>query len=219
MKRFLSGPVLGGTIVFASLTLSLSACSDDKSSDPAAPPTTLNADLGGSNALVNPQVLTDEEARKKLKNLVQLVVEGKDFSTLEALLINAGLVDTVKNGQFTVFAPTDAAFAKLPKAVVDYLLADKEALTQVLLYHVVPGKLTAATVLASPEIETAAKEELKISLKDGKPFVNDSGIIKTDILANNGVIHVIDTVLVPPGFSLPESSKAEQAASPKVKLH
>lgn len=208
MKRFLAGSVLGGTLVLASLTAT--ACSDDKNDQTPAPNATLTTNLDGTNSLVNPQATADEDLRGK-KNLVQLVVDGTEFSTLEALVIKAGLVDTLKNGEFTVFAPTDAAFAKLPKAVVDYLLSDKEALTKVLLYHVTPGSVKAKAVLATPQIETAAMEDVAISLKGGKPFVNDSQILKTDILASNGVIHVIDSVLVPPGFKLPESGPATGA--------
>ncbi len=143
------------------------------------------------------------EPRKALPNLVDLVVKGESFNTLEALLIKADLVDTVKTGEFTVFAPTDEAFAKLPKAVVDYLLSDKEALQQVLLYHVVGGTAKAAKVLKSSQLEAASGATLKVSLKDGKAFINSSQIIKTDVLASNGVVHVIDSVLVPPGFSIP----------------
>jgi transforming growth factor-beta-induced protein len=140
-----------------------------------------------------------------LPNLVDLVVNGEQFSTLEALLIKAELVDAVKNGEFTVFAPTDAAFAKLPSEVVNYLLANPEALQQVLLYHAVAGTNKAAQVLASSTLTSAAGKALNVSLRDGKPFINDSQILATDVLASNGVVHVIDTVLVPPGFSLPES--------------
>ncbi len=138
-----------------------------------------------------------------LPNLVDLVVNGEQFSTLETLLIKADLVDAVKNGEFTVFAPTDAAFAKLPSAVVNYLLNNKEALQQVLLYHVVGGTVKAEQVLQSSSLMSAAGPSLKISLRDGKPFINDSQIVATDVLASNGVVHVIDTVLVPPGFTLP----------------
>lgn len=212
MKRLLVGSVLGGTLVLASLTTT--ACSDDnKSTETPAAAESLTADLEGTNSLINPQdTASDEDLRGKKKNLVELVVNGKEFSTLEALVIQAGLVDTLKNGEFTVFAPTDAAFAKLPKEVVDYLLSDKEALTKVLLYHVTAGSLKAEAVLVTPEIETAAMESVSIQLKGGKPFVNDSQIIKTDILASNGVIHVIDNVLVPPGFKLPEATPEQKPA-------
>ncbi len=140
-----------------------------------------------------------------LPNLVDLVVSGEQFSTLESLLIKAELVDAVKNGEFTVFAPTDAAFAKLPQAVVDYLLSNKAALQQVLLYHVVAGTNDAAKVLQSSSLTSAAGPSLAISLRKGKPFINDSQITATDVFASNGVVHVIDSVLVPPGFTLPQT--------------
>jgi transforming growth factor-beta-induced protein len=142
-------------------------------------------------------------ATPALPNLVDLVVEGEQFSTLEALLIQADLVDVVKSGEYTVLAPTDAAFAKLPKAVVDYLLSNKEALRDVLLYHVVAGSAKAEAVLASESLTAANGDTLDVNLRDGKPFINDSALIATDVLASNGVVHVIDSVLVPPGFQLP----------------
>jgi transforming growth factor-beta-induced protein len=144
-------------------------------------------------------------ATPALPNLVDLVVEGEQFSTLEALLIQAELVDVVKSGEYTVLAPTDAAFAKLPKAVVDYLLSNKEALRDVLLYHVVAGSAKAEAVLASETLTAANGDTLDVNLRDGKPFINDSALIATDVLASNGVVHVIDSVLVPPGFQLPSA--------------
>jgi len=175
-------------------TMGLAACSDSQStsSDPT---------LSNRNSDVSAQLAPAPQ----LKNLVELVVEGQQFSTLEALVKSAGLVDVLQNGEFTVLAPTDEAFAKLPAKVVEYLLADKEALRNVLLYHVVAGTAKAADVLASESLKAANEGTLAISLRDGKPFVNDSAIIATDILASNGVVHVIDTVLVPPGFTVPDA--------------
>lgn len=109
----------------------------------------------------------------------------------------AGLVDTLKGpGPFTVFAPTDAAFAKIPKAKLDALLKDKAALAKVLTYHVVSGKVMAADV-KSGMVKTVEGASLTIKAKGGKVMVDKAHVTKTDITADNGVIHVIDTVLMP----------------------
>jgi uncharacterized surface protein with fasciclin (FAS1) repeats len=109
----------------------------------------------------------------------------------------AGLVDTLKGpGPFTVFAPTDAAFAKIPKAKLDALLKDKEALTKVLTYHVVPGKVMAADVKPGM-VKTVEGNAFKVSTSGGKVMVDKATVTKTDIAADNGVIHVIDTVIMP----------------------
>lgn len=119
------------------------------------------------------------------------------FKTLATALQAAGLVDTLKGpGPFTVFAPTDEAFAKIPKAQLDALLADKAKLTAVLTYHVVPGKVLAADVKAG-KVKTVQGKELSVTTASGV-MVNQAKVIKTDIAADNGVIHVIDTVVMPP---------------------
>jgi uncharacterized surface protein with fasciclin (FAS1) repeats len=143
---------------------------------------------------------TDEMA--KLDIVDTAVADGR-FTTLVAAVTAAGLVDTLKGeGPFTVFAPTDEAFAALPEGTVEALLADIPTLTDILLYHVAPGKLMAADVVAldGQEIPTALEgESLKVSVMDGKVFLNETTeIIITDIEVANGVIHVIDAVLLPP---------------------
>jgi uncharacterized surface protein with fasciclin (FAS1) repeats len=110
----------------------------------------------------------------------------------------AGLVDTLKgDGPFTVFAPTDDAFGKIPKEKIEALLKDKEALTKVLTFHVVPGKVMAADVVKLKKAKTVQGQELDIVVKDGKVTINGVNVIKTDIACKNGVIHVIDGVLLP----------------------
>ncbi len=143
---------------------------------------------------------TDEMA--KLDVVDTAVADGR-FTTLVAAVTAAGLVDTLKGeGPFTVFAPTDDAFAALPEGTVEALLADIPTLTNILLYHVAPGKLMAADVVAldGMEIPTALEgQSLKVSVMDGKVFLNETTeIIITDIEVANGVIHVIDAVLLPP---------------------
>jgi len=132
-------------------------------------------------------------------DIVDTAVADGRFTTLAAALQAAGLVDALKGeGPFTVFAPTDDAFAKLPEGTVEALLADIPALSDILLYHVAEGQLFAADVLALEKIETLQGKSAKISLMDGKAMVDGAEIIITDILTSNGVIHVIDSVIIPP---------------------
>ncbi|MDP4945446.1 MAG: fasciclin domain-containing protein [Alishewanella sp.] len=110
----------------------------------------------------------------------------------------ADLVDTLKSeGPFTVFAPNDAAFAKIPAADLNALVANKEALTSVLTYHVVAGKVMAADVVKLTKATTVQGQDLAIEVKDGKVYVNGAQVIATDIKTSNGVIHVLDTVVMP----------------------
>lgn len=130
------------------------------------------------------------------KDIVDTAVGAGNFKTLATALQAAGLVDTLKGkGPFTVFAPTDEAFAKLPKADLDALLKDKAKLTAVLTYHVVPGKVMAADVRAG-KVKTVQGSELTIGTQGGVT-VDAAKVIKTDIVADNGVIHVIDSVVIP----------------------
>ncbi|NYT75650.1 fasciclin domain-containing protein [Alcaligenaceae bacterium] len=130
-------------------------------------------------------------------DIVDTAVSAGSFNTLVTAIKAAGLVETLKGpGPFTVFAPTDEAFAKIPKADLDALLANKKELTKVLTYHVVPGAMMAADVKPGM-VKTVEGSDLKISVVDGKVMVNNAHVIKTDIKASNGVIHVIDTVLMP----------------------
>ena len=131
------------------------------------------------------------------KDSVDTAVSAGQFNTLAAALKAAGLVDTLKGpGPFTVFAPTDAAFAKIPKADLDALLADKAKLTSVLTYHVVPGKVMAKDVKPGP-VKTVEGRSFVVKVDAGKVMVDKATVTKTDIVADNGVIHVIDTVMIP----------------------
>ena len=138
-----------------------------------------------------------------MADIVDTAVAAGSFNTLATALTEAGLVDTLKGeGPFTVFAPTDDAFAALPEGTLDSLLADPQgALTDVLLYHVVPGKVMAADVagLDGQEVETVGGGMLTVTIgDDGSVMINDATVVTADVEASNGVIHVIDTVLVPP---------------------
>lgn len=130
--------------------------------------------------------------------IVDIAVEDGRFTTLVAALQAAELVDALSGeGRFTVFAPTDDAFNKLPAGTIEALLEDIPTLTDILLYHVVEGRVLAEDVVLLEEAETLLGEKVTIRVEDGKVFINDSEVIITDILADNGVIHVIDTVLLP----------------------
>jgi uncharacterized surface protein with fasciclin (FAS1) repeats len=148
-------------------------------------------------------------------NIMDIVAADGRFDTLETAIKAANLADTVASADntFTVFAPTDAAFAALPAGVLDTLLADPEgALTNVLLYHVVPGENRAAAVLGADMLSTAQGASLDVSVRDGAAYVNDSQITVTDIEAKNGVIHVIDAVLVPGSAPAPADGEMEEMA-------
>lgn len=134
------------------------------------------------------------------KDIVDTAVAAGQFKTLAAALKAAGLVDTLKGqGPFTVFAPTDEAFAKLPEGTVAELLEpeNKAKLTAVLTYHVVPGKVKAADVVKLSKAKTVQGSEVSIEVKDGTVSVDNAKVVKTDIAAGNGVIHVIDAVILP----------------------
>jgi transforming growth factor-beta-induced protein len=136
-----------------------------------------------------------------LKDIVDTAVADGRFTTLVAAVQAAGLVDTLKGeGPFTVFAPTDDAFAKLPASTVaDLLLPEnKKALTDILLYHVISGKVMASDVVNLTSATTVLGKDVAIKVENGKVFINDAEVVITDIETSNGVIHVIDSVLIPP---------------------
>lgn len=135
-------------------------------------------------------------AAVQAKDIVDTAVAAGDFKTLAAALEKAGLVDTLKGkGPFTVFAPTDAAFAKVPKKDLEALLADKSKLAAVLTYHVIPGSVMAKDVQAG-KVKTVQGSDLTVSTSGGVK-VDGANVTKADIVADNGVIHVIDSVVLP----------------------
>jgi uncharacterized surface protein with fasciclin (FAS1) repeats len=136
---------------------------------------------------------------KPKANIVQTAVAAGQFKTLVALVKQAGLVGALSGkGPLTVFAPTDAAFAKLPKATLAALGKDKAKLKAVLLYHVVAGKVTAAKVVKLTSAKTLNGQSVSIKVTDGKVLINTAQVVTPDVLASNGVIHVINKVLIPP---------------------
>ena len=135
------------------------------------------------------------------KNIVETAAASKQFSTLVSLVKKAGLVNTLSGStDYTVFAPTNAAFAKVPKKTLNMLLEDKSLLRKVLLYHVLPGKVPASKVLKTKSAKTAEGASVQFSVRGKSAFVNESKIVTTDIGCSNGIIHVINAVLIPPNL-------------------
>ena len=138
--------------------------------------------------------------KKPMKTIVQVAVDAGSFNTLVAAVKAAGLVETLSGpGPFTVFAPTDAAFAKLPAGTVDALLADKEKLTSILTYHVISGKVMAGDIVKSNGATptTVNGLPLDIVVNAGKVYVNGVQVVTADVQASNGVIHIVDAVVLP----------------------
>lgn len=132
-----------------------------------------------------------------MKNLVDTVIETGNFKTLIKAIQETGLIDTLKNdGPFTVFAPTDEAFSKLPSGTFEDLIKDKEKLTEILTYHVVPNKVMSNQVLKITNARTVNGKQVTIDTKNGVK-IDKATVIKSDIECSNGVIHVIDEVLIP----------------------
>lgn len=138
-------------------------------------------------------------AKEVTKNdIIETAVAAGSFNTLVTAVKAAGLVETLKGeGPFTVFAPTDEAFAKLPKGTVEALLGDKKKLSSILTYHVVDGFVNAETVVTLDKAETLNGQSVKIMVKDGKVMIDNALVTTTDIQCSNGVIHIIDSVILP----------------------
>ncbi len=190
------------------LTVGLAACGKD-SSDTTAAPETAAAEVAETEAVaVETEAVaaeteamaaeTEAMAADAPKDIVDTAVAAGSFNTLAKLLTDAGLVETLKGaGPFTVFAPTDEAFAAVPAETLAALGADKALLTKVLTYHVVPGTVMAADIKPG-DVATVAGPTIKLSVVDGKVMVNESTVTTADVVASNGVIHVIDKVMLPP---------------------
>lgn len=164
---------------------------------------TLRTLAAAAALLTLPTLASAQPAAKGMadaKTIVEIAAENGNFNTLVAAVKAAGLVETLQgDGPFTVFAPTDAAFAKLPAGTVEALLKDKQKLASILTYHVVAGKVMAGDVVKSNGAKPATVngQSLDITLKAGKVYVNGAQVVTADIVASNGVIHVIDTVVLP----------------------
>ena len=151
-------------------------------------------------ALIASQASAGHHAKAEKKDIVDTAVAAGQFTTLAAALDAAGLVDTLKGkGPFTVFAPTDAAFAALPEGTVENLLKpeNRDQLVAILTYHVVPGKVKAKDVVKLDQATTVNGSDVTISVADSGVRIDNAKVLKTDIYATNGVIHVIDAVILP----------------------
>ena len=175
MRRWL---LLVGALLIVAVPFVLAACGGDEEEATPAPATSAPV----------------------AKDIVDTAVEAGNFTTLAAALQAAELIETLKGeGPFTVFAPSDDAFAKLPEGTVDELLADpKGDLTEILTYHVVPGKVMSTDLSDGMTVATVQGADITISIKDGQVYVNDAMVTTADIETSNGVIHIIDSVLLPP---------------------
>ena len=180
-------PLLIAAGVAVTGALTLGACSS-----------TSTTSTGSTSAPATSAPATSAPAASK--DIVDTAVAAGQFTTLAKLLTQAGLVDTLKGtGPYTVFAPTDEAFAKVPAATLESLGKDPAALKKVLTYHVVPGKVLAADVKPG-SVTTVEGQPLTVTVNGNTVKVNDATVTKTDIVTSNGVIHVIDTVLIPPAM-------------------
>ncbi|MBK7896623.1 MAG: fasciclin domain-containing protein [Anaerolineaceae bacterium] len=201
-------------IVLLIFSLVLVACggSEEVAEEPTAEPTVAPTEEPMEEEMVEEPT---EEPMAEMNSIVDIAVADGRFTTLVAAVQAAGLAETLSGeGSFTVFAPTDDAFAALPEGTVESLLADPEgALTDVLLYHVVDGAVMAETVVTLDSATTLQGEDVTITVTDGSVFLNETvQVIITDIEASNGVIHVIDAVLLPPSMAAAEEEMAPSIA-------
>jgi uncharacterized surface protein with fasciclin (FAS1) repeats len=151
-------------------------------------------------AMITALVLPAAATAAPSKNLVETAASKPQFSTLVSLVKKAGLVGVLSGKtNYTVFAPTNAAFKKVPKETLDELAKNKSMLKSVLLYHVLPGKVPASKVLKTKSAKTAEGSQVTFEVRGMSAFVNDAKIIKTDVRCSNGIIHAINGVLLPPG--------------------
>ena len=180
------------------LAIAIAACSTAASPSPV--PTAASTPSPAATATAVPSTVPSASAAAMTKDIVQTATEAGSFKTLLTAVEAAGLVETLQGkGPFTVFAPTDEAFAALPAGTLEGLLADKEALKKVLLYHVVSGAVTADQVVGLTSAASVEGSPIAIAVKDGSVYLNDSAkVVTPDVMASNGVIHVIDKVILPP---------------------
>jgi transforming growth factor-beta-induced protein len=191
--------------VAMSAALLFAACGDD--TDSSAPDTTVAEAAETTEAVVETPAA----------NIVETAVAAGSFETLVAAVQAAGLVDTLSGeGPFTVFAPTDEAFAALPEGLVAALLEDTDTLAQILTYHVVAGQVLAADVVGLTEATSVQGDTIDITVSDAGVMVDGANVVTTDILTSNGVIHVIDAVILPEGIVLPEHGMMEEATEEEM---
>ena len=185
-------------LLVPALAIAIAACS--AAASPSAAPSTAPTATAAPTAAATPSAAPSASAAAMAKDIVQTASEAGSFKTLVAGVKAAGLVETLQGkGPFTVFAPTDAAFAALPAGTLDGLLKDPAALKKILLYHVVSGAVTADKVVGLTSATSVEGSPIAIAVKDGTVYLNDSAqVVTPDVMASNGVIHVIDKVILPP---------------------
>jgi uncharacterized surface protein with fasciclin (FAS1) repeats len=185
-------------LLVPALAIAIAACSSAAS--PSAVPTTAPTATPVPATSTAPSTAPSASAAAMAKDIVQTATDAGSFTTLLAAVKAAGLVETLQGtGPFTVFAPTDAAFAALPAGTLDGLLKDPAALKKILLYHVVSGAVTADQVVGLTSATSVEGSPIAIAVKDGTVYLNDSAkVVTPDVMASNGVIHVIDQVILPP---------------------
>ena len=191
MKRSVS-------LLLPALAIAIAACSGAASPSPST--TTAPVPTPAPTSAASPSAAPSASAAAMSKDIVETASEAGSFATLLTAATAAGLVETLQGeGPYTVFAPTDEAFAALPAGTLDGLLADKEALKKVLLYHVVSGTVTSDQVVGLTSADSVEGSPIAVAVKDGVVYLNDSAkVVTPDVMASNGVIHVIDQVLLPP---------------------
>ena len=191
MKRSVS-------LLLPALAIAIAACSGAASPSPST--TTAPVPSPAPTSAASPSAAPSASAAAMSKDIVETASEAGSFATLLTAATAAGLVETLQGeGPYTVFAPTDEAFAALPAGTLDGLLADKEALKKVLLYHVVSGAVTSDQVVGLTSADSVEGSPIAVAVKDGVVYLNDSAkVVTPDVMASNGVIHVIDQVLLPP---------------------
>ena len=187
-------------LTVAAAALVVSACSGSTSTPAPATAAPATPEPSMAAESMAPESMAPESMAPALGDIVDTAAAAGSFKTLLEAATAAGLVDTLKgDGPFTVFAPTDEAFAALPAGTLEGLLKDPEALKKILLYHVVSGKVTADQVVGLTSADTVEGQPISIAVKDGTVYLNDTvKVVTTDIETSNGVIHVIDGVLLPP---------------------
>ena len=191
MKRSIS-------LLLPALAIAIAACSGAASPSPST--TAAPVPSPAPTSAASPSAAPSASAAAMSKDIVETASEAGSFATLLTAATAAGLVETLQGeGPYTVFAPTDEAFAALPAGTLDGLLADKEALKKVLLYHVVSGAVTSDQVVGLTSADSVEGSPIAVAVKDGVVYLNDSAkVVTPDVMASNGVIHVIDQVLLPP---------------------
>jgi uncharacterized surface protein with fasciclin (FAS1) repeats len=185
-------------LLVPALAIAIAACS--AAASPTVAPTTAPTPTAATTTAPAPSSAPSAAAATMAKDIVQTATEAGSFKTLLTAATAAGLVETLQGkGPFTVFAPTDAAFAALPAGTLDGLLKDPAALKKILLYHVVSGAITADKVVGLTSATSVEGSPIAISVKDGAVYLNGSAkVVTPDVMASNGVIHVIDKVILPP---------------------